>query len=310
MTALTHNRAASADRGNRTLSSRDGRSWRDGAAPPESTWRHEIPPELVGDARSEFSSSTRAFISGVIESLESGPGFAVLDRLPTARLGYRLARSSYLRLGTGLGVPIPQDKEGTLLYDLIDTTPPPVAEPDYVGSRRDDLPFHTDNAWGRIVPDYVGILCLRGARNGGELQLVSAYSVLEKLDQASPTFVEALRVPLSFDPTRQLQPGEDAEPMLPVVAGDRRGELTLRYLRYQVADEALSRDQRAAIAALEATLHRPELRLRLALEPGQILLVNNRWVLHNRTRYHNTRARPRWHVRLWLERRVEGGGPR
>jgi alpha-ketoglutarate-dependent taurine dioxygenase len=191
------------------------------------------------------------------------------------------------------------------LYDLIDTTTAPVGEPDCVGSPRDDLPFHTDNAWGRIFPDYVGLLCLRSARSGGNVQLVSAHTLIERLREASPRSVEALQAPVTFDRTRQIQPGEDAFPSIRVLAWRDSRELTFRYLHYQIAQHTLSGQQRSAIAALESTLRRPALRMRLSLQAGEILLLNNHWVLHNRTRYDNG-ARPRWHVRLWLARPARG----
>ncbi|UCH25841.1 MAG: TauD/TfdA family dioxygenase [Trueperaceae bacterium] len=41
------------------------------------------------------------------------------------------------------------------------------------------------------------------------------------------------------------------------------------------------------------------------LEPGQMMFVNNRWILHNRTAFEDFAEpeRRRHYVRLWLSRR-------
>jgi alpha-ketoglutarate-dependent taurine dioxygenase len=43
------------------------------------------------------------------------------------------------------------------------------------------------------------------------------------------------------------------------------------------------------------------------LRPGDMLFINNRWLLHNRTAFedHAAPAQRRHYVRLWLRRRLE-----
>jgi hypothetical protein len=289
----------------------DGRAWSEVSAPPEAAWRYEVPSDVLtalltgstGNGRlRDFSSQADGFVEGVARALEQGPGFAVLHGIPTGRGRDGDARSCYLRLGSEFGVPIVQDREGTLLCDVIDAGFPLEGEADHPGSRRVDLPFHTDNAWGRIFPDYMGLLCLRNACDGGLMQMVSAYTLLEELERVSPGYQETLRLPVPFDPARQLQAGEEAHDEIAITEWSDETGLTFRYLHYQIASDHLSTRQREAIAALEEILLRPELRVRLVLQPGEVLMVNNRWVLHSRTRYENEPGLPRCHVRLWLER--------
>jgi alpha-ketoglutarate-dependent taurine dioxygenase len=88
-------------------------------------------------------------------------------------------------------------------------------------------------------------------------------------------------------------------------------ELVCRYLRYWIeaghdkAGEPLTRDRVRALDALDGVACEEDLRVEFALEPGQILWVNNRWILHNRTAFvdHPEADRRRHLVRLWLRRR-------
>ena len=104
-------------------------------------------------------------------------------------------------------------------------------------------------------------------------------------------------------------PGESPTSRNPVFAWES-GELTIRYLHYYIevghrkAGRPLSHRQRRALEVLESLLRLPELRVEFRLRPGQILLTNNHWILHNRTAFEDS-PRPeerRHYVRLWLSK--------
>ena len=67
----------------------------------------------------------------------------------------------------------------------------------------------------------------------------------------------------------------------------------------------LSAVQKQALAAVEELLQRQSLRLEFDLQPGQMLFVNNHWILHNRTAFEDDAApeRRRHYSRFWLGRR-------
>ena len=83
-----------------------------------------------------------------------------------------------------------------------------------------------------------------------------------------------------------------------------------RYLRtwieagHDKAGVPLTLEQLRALDALDETLARHDLRVEFMLRPGDMLWVNNRWILHNRTAFedHTELARRRHYVRLWLRR--------
>ena len=86
------------------------------------------------------------------------------------------------------------------------------------------------------------------------------------------------------------------------------GGLLFRYLRYWIeagherAGAPLSADQREALDTLDEVLRQPGLRVEFDLGPGEMLFVNNRWLLHNRTAFedHPEPERRRHLVRLWV----------
>ena len=97
-----------------------------------------------------------------------------------------------------------------------------------------------------------------------------------------------------------------------MVCRDESG-LTWRYLRYwieaghQKAGAPLTAAQNRALDALDRVLGDPGLRVELALRPGDMFFINNRWIFHNRTGFedHPEPERRRHLVRLWLRARTE-----
>jgi alpha-ketoglutarate-dependent taurine dioxygenase len=65
----------------------------------------------------------------------------------------------------------------------------------------------------------------------------------------------------------------------------------------------------AALAAIQSVFDRPELRIELNFEPGQIQFVNNRATGHARTEFfdYEEPERKRHLVRLWLRDRGKRG---
>ena len=90
----------------------------------------------------------------------------------------------------------------------------------------------------------------------------------------------------------------------------RDNEILYRYLRtwieagHHKAGVPLTGDQSRSLVALDETLERGDLRVEFMLSPGEMLFINNRWILHNRTAFedHATPAMRRHYVRLWMRR--------
>jgi alpha-ketoglutarate-dependent taurine dioxygenase len=247
----------------------------------------------------------------VADALENGPGFAIVNGSldETATLDHQLAL--YWAVGQALGEPVTQNVAGVRLYDVRDTGQS-VSQGARFSVTNYESTFHTDASFEDDVVDYVGLLCVQTAKSGGLSQLVSGYSTTAELALADPAAIEMLMQPFHVDRRGGVRTGETPTTQRPVLS--RHGdELLYRYLRtwieagHDKAGVPLTGEQLRALDALDKTLARPDLRVEFMLRPGDMLWVNNRWILHNRTAFedHNELSRRRHYVRLWLRRRTE-----
>src|SRR5262249_49133791 len=154
--------------------------------------------------------------------LEQGRGFAIVGTLPLGRLTTAEATALYWLLGQGLGEPFEQNVQGTLLYDVRDT-----GQDVYSGARfsvtNAESSFHTDNSFGEQVLDYVGLLCLATAREGGVNQIVNAFAVLDELREHHADALEVLRRPFHIDRRGGVRAGQTPTVRLPVLEGEGDG---------------------------------------------------------------------------------------
>ena len=215
------------------------------------------------------------------------------------------AQALYWLVGQALGQPFEQNIQGTLLYDVRDTGQS-VAYGARFSVTNAESTFHTDNSFGALVLDYVGLLCVRTAKRGGLSQVISGHSVYRALADQHPDALAVLTRPFHVDRRGGVRAGEAPTFRTPVIVREN-GDLIYRYLRYwietghQKAAEPLSADQVQALDRLDEVLARPDLRVEFGLTPGQMFFINNRWILHNRTAFqdHDQAAERRHYVRLW-----------
>jgi hypothetical protein len=270
--------------------------------------QRKAPQPLTGiglpDAvRAEF----RAALAPVRMALESGRGFAVVQGPPGGGLSQDDSRLFYWLVGLGLGRPVVQNVQGTLLYDVRDTGQS-LAEGARFSVTSYESSFHTDNSFGTEIVDYVGLHCLQTAKAGGHSQVLSGFAVHNELLARHRDALETLKQPFHIDRRGGVRSGESATIQFPVIAG-HDGELVFRYLRYWIeaghdkAGQPLTSAQVAALNLLDEVLKRRDLRVEFDLRPGDMYFINNRWIFHNRTAFddHPEPERRRHLVRLWLQ---------
>lgn len=307
----------------------DPRAWRADAIDDRAAWYFHLPSRCLGlldqtvrRLRDEPRPTTELQVRGfpcadcgedlfpVLDALEGGRGFVIIDRLPLDRYSVAEAQALYWLLGQLLGSPRKQNVQGMLLYDVRDT-----GQDVKYGARfsvtNAESTFHTDNSFGAEVSDYVGLLCLKTAKSGGLNHVVSGYAVHDVLRAEHPGVLATLAQPFHVDRRGGVGANESPTVLRPIIewVGD---ELICRYLRYWIevghakAGEPLTASQVQAMDVLDDVLRRADLRVEFALEPGQVFLINNRWILHNRTAFddHADTERRRHYVRLWLKARA------
>lgn len=249
--------------------------------------------------------------------LDAGPLFAVVDRLPAERYSREELTRAYWLLSGLVSRPVEQTWQGTMLFDVLDTGVGGKMVPGS-GIRATvtnlDLNFHNDNCFNTVMPDYVGLLCVRPARTGGVSKAISFHTLHEILRREDPELLERLYQPIWWDRHREFGPDE-----LPYVANPvfetAHGRLLARFSNYnirggyRIRGEAPDPVLERALQRLVALFATPELQCRFSMQSGQIQYVNNRAIGHARSEFEDgdTPDQRRHLVRLWLR---DGGRSR
>lgn len=265
---------------------------------------HPLPVLLRGPEQFAIP-ALREFMVRVRELLDEFPGIAVVDRLPMDAVCEQDAVALHWVLGKLIGRPVAQKWDGTMLYDVMDT-----GKQYSYGVRGSytnvELLFHTDNAFAVAPPEYVGLLCIREALEGGVSRFCSVYAVHNRMLEQYPRDLERLYECVLWD--RQAEHAPDAPkvtraPVFRYQDGRLSARLNVSLVRkgYEVAGVDMDGQTRDALAALERVAEDPELWFELPIERGQLQFLNNRNVAHYRSRFtdHPDPARKRHLVRTW-----------
>jgi len=237
--------------------------------------------------------------------LDDGAGFAVLDRLPIDDYTIETLLEVYWVLGQCIGRPVAQKWSGEMIYSVSDTG----AGYAY-GTRGSytsvELNFHTDNAFARMVPDYVGLFCRHPAKSGGVSRFCSLYSVHQRMLELYPDELARLYQPVLFD--RQKEHREGAAPVcLAPYFSWRNGRMFARanasLIRkgYEVAGEPMDKTLVKALDAIDEVCASEDLWFEAPLKSGQIQYLNNHEVGHYRSAFedYDEPKRKRHLYRLW-----------
>jgi len=249
---------------------------------------------------------TRAFMRGVKTEIDSGLGFAIVERLPVERWSLGGAKAIWWLLASLVARPVAQKWDGTSIYDVTDLGRPPGdgVRPDVTNYEQN---FHTDNSYNNVPPHYVGLLCVRTAMEGGVSGIASFATAHEEMRKRHPELIDRLYKPYYFDRQREHAPGDvmtTHHPMFEKVGDKLIGRLSHFQVKngHKIAGVALDNEGAAALEAFEAILNEPGLSARFHFEPGQMQLIDNRSLGHKRTAFRDwpEPERKRLLVRLWL----------
>ena len=153
-------------------------------------------PTFLLDPRDFRLDACRATMAEVRRRAQSGPMFAVLDRLPMDQLTRDEAIQLYWLMSSLLARPVAQKITGQMFYDVMDTgaklRPGSGIRPTVTNV---DLRFHNDNSYNQTPPEYVCLLCLHPAKQGGITQVMSVATVHAALQQSHPELMARLYKP-------------------------------------------------------------------------------------------------------------------
>lgn len=228
----------------------------------------------------EFRDLERAFEAWRRE-LQEGRGFVLVRGLDVAR--WSLAELKLLMRGIGLqfGRLGMQNAHGEVIGEVRNTGA--AARDPYVRNYVTDreFRFHCDAA------DMLGLLCVRKAWRGGGNRLASSVTVFNELRARRPDLARRLFQPVLLDlrnEQREGGPGYGALTPCAHADGVLRTLYISDYFRSVDRHEGVSRsaEDRELLDLYEEIAGAPENCLRLDLEPGDILLINNHTMLHAR----------------------------
>jgi len=241
----------------------------------------------------------------VKQSLSEGAGLVLIDRLPMDRISAAEATAVFWTLGYFLSTPVATKWDGTMLYDVTDT-----GRRFGYGVRGSatnvELSFHTDNAFGVAIPDYVGLLCIRPALVGGISRFCNLYAVHNAMLRHDAALLRRLYQPAFYD--RQAEHASEAPQVMlaPLFQYDGKrlsARLTPNLIRrgYDIAGEKMDDLLIEALDRLENITRDEEYWIEFRLEGGQMQYVQNHWCAHFRSAFSDgdDPANKRHLIRVW-----------
>lgn len=156
------------------------------------------------------------------------------------------------------------------------------------------LPCHTDLPNWERPPDYQLLHCLENGADGGDSILVDGFRAAEKLRQQEPAAFRLLRgTPIDF----HFQDREsDIRFRAPTIALDEAGAVTEIRFNFAVMDAISAPTKRMgalcrALRTFAAAVREPAQECHYRLSPGELLIFDNRRVLHGRAAFDPTTGR-------------------
>ena len=240
--------------------------------------------------------------SRVDDEVLNGRGFLLLRRLPVERWSMRESATAFFGLGAHLGSARSQNGKGHVLghvQDLgLDVNDPNVR----IYQTHERQTYHTDSC------DIVGLLCLKTARSGGLSALVSSTTIFNEMRRRRPDLLKLLFQPIATDRRGEVPEGQKPFFEIPVFNW-HQGYLTAIYQR-QYIDSAqrfpeAPRHTPQLVEALDMfdqLANDPALNTFMEFKPGDVQLVHNHTMLHDRTGFEDwpEPERRRHLLRLWL----------
>ena len=265
---------------------------------------------VIDITRSNFNLPTLGpVLNDTREELLEGRGFVLLRGIPVERYSIEESAMIYYGIGAHLGYGVPQNGKGHVLGHVKD-----------LGYNHEDTnvriyqtavrqTFHTDGC------DFVSLLCLKPAKSGGLSSIVSSVTMFNEMYKWRPDLAAVLFRPLAVDRRGEVPEGYKGYFDMPPFNWFA-GRLSTYYVRRYIQSAErfgdvtkLSEETLEALDLFDELANDPALRLDMEFKPGDIQVLHNHQILHDRTAYEDWAEpeRKRHLLRLWLS--PEGARP-
>jgi hypothetical protein len=238
----------------------------------------------------------------ILDEVLNGRGFVLLRGLPVGCWTRREAALAFLAIGVHLGKLRMQNADGHLLGHVKDLRRSSNDPNTRIYQTRERQTHHTDSC------DVVGLLCLHAAKSGGLSSLVSSTTIFNEMRRRRPDLLEVLLQPIETD--RRGEVPEGSKPYFNIPVFNCHDGLVSAIYQRQYIESArrfagvapLTPLQIEALDLFDELANDPRLNLMMELQPGDIQLVHNHTILHDRTAFEDypEPERKRHLLRLWL----------
>lgn len=238
----------------------------------------------------------------LLNEVLNGRGFLLIKGLPIERWTNRQAGIAFLAIGVHLGNLRMQNADGHLLGHVRDLGKSSDDPNTRIYQTRERQTHHTDSC------DVVGLMCLRTAKSGGLSSLVSSTTIFNEIRRRRPDLLKVLLQPIETDRRGEVPAGVKPYFNIPVF-NYHNTKVSAIYQRQYIESArrfegvaALTDSQVEALNLLDQLANDPGLNLEMELQPGDIQLVHNHTILHDRTAFEDYEEpdRKRHLLRLWL----------
>ena len=232
-----------------------------------------------------------------------GRGFIVLRGVPVEHYSMAEAAAAFIGVGAYVGKPVSQNGKGHILghvKDLGRSVRDPTARIYQTTGRQT---FHTDSV------DIVALLCLQTAKTGGLSRIVSSIFLYNEMFRRRPDLTAVLFEPFCFDRRGEVPPGTRPYYEMPIFSW-YAGQLSVFYGNRHYIESAqrfpdarrLRAKQIEALDFFDSLSNDPSNYVDIEFKPGDIQLIHNHVILHDRTDYEDwlEPERRRHLLRLWL----------
>jgi TfdA family taurine catabolism dioxygenase TauD len=238
----------------------------------------------------------------LLDQVLNGRGFVLLRALPVGTWTKREAAIAFFGIGAHIGRARSQNAQGHLLghvKDLGKSSSDPAVR---VYQTRERQTYHTDSS------DVVCLLCLQPAKSGGLSSLVSSVTIFNEMRRRRPDLLNVLLEPIETDRREEVLEGQRPYFKIPVFSW-YKGFLSAIYQRQYIESARRFPDvppltpiQIEALDLFDSLANDPSLHLFMELQPGDIQIVHNHTILHDRTAFDDwpEPERKRHLLRLWL----------
>ncbi len=231
-----------------------------------------------------------------------GRGFLLMRGLPVERWSMAESATAFFGLGCHLGSARSQNGKGHVLGHVQDlglaSNDPNVR----IYQTHERQTYHTDSC------DIVGLLCLKTAKSGGLSALVSSTTIFNEMRRLRPDLLKLLFEPVATDRRGEVPEGYKPYFQIPTFSW-HKGFLTAIYQRQYIDSAQRFRDAPRlsprhveALDLFDSLANDPRLHLFMEFKPGDVQLVHNHTMLHDRTAFVDWPEpdRRRHLLRLWL----------